>query len=74
MNVQDEAHATDEVDITLERSPFEPERKSYRVVAENGLFKRGQQHDPGQLVELDEKTAAAFLVAGDIEEVPTDEN
>lgn len=60
-------------DAKIERSPFTPERRPYRVTAENGLFKRGKRYDHGDFVDLDEKTAAAFIEAGEVEEV-SDEN
>lgn len=45
------------------------ERREYRVTAEAGLFKNGEQINRGGTVELDEHTAGNFLATGDIEEV-----
>lgn len=44
-----------------------PERKTYTVISESGLYKNGVQVDKGQSIELDVKTASAFIEAGDIE-------
>lgn len=44
-----------------------PERKTYKVTAENGLFKNGQQYNMGDKIELDEKTAQNFMEIGEVE-------
>lgn len=66
---KDTANAQDEVEITQDTPDETPERKVYKVVSENGLFKNGKQYDAGAEIELDDKTAANFIAAGDIEEL-----
>lgn len=64
--LDDEAKAKDAAEITVDRS-FQPKRKTYRVTAVGGLFKNGQQIDPGNTVELDDRTAAGFLALDEVE-------
>lgn len=45
-------------------------RQTYVVAAESGIFKRGEQINKGEHVELDAHTAAQFIASGDIEEAP----
>lgn len=51
----------------------ETPKKKYKVVAESGLFKNGVQYDKDSVLtvgdELPQTAVAAFLEAGDIEEV-----
>lgn len=42
------------------------ERHPYRVISEVGLFKNGKQLNEGDIVQLDAKTAAAFMAVGDV--------
>lgn len=67
--MKDSQNVSDEIVDTTVSQEDAPERKEYRVVSENGLFKRGEQYDEGSIIELDKKTAANFLEAGDIEEL-----
>ncbi len=43
--------------------------RTYRVISEAGLFKRGQEFPKGSTIELHPDTGAAFIEAGDVEEV-----
>lgn len=45
-----------------------PAKKAYTVIAKAGLFKNGQEYKTGDTIELDAKTAANFIAAGDIED------
>lgn len=65
--VEDQAQTNDEITTEVAESPFILPRKSYTVISEHGLFKNGKEIAKGETVELDEKTAAAFIEAGDIE-------
>lgn len=47
----------------------ETNKKIYEVLSESGLLKNGKQINKGEQVELDPKTAANFITAGDIKEV-----
>lgn len=72
--MEDQSKASDTLESKIESNPFTPVRKSYRVVAEAGLTKRGMQYPVGSSIDLDEKTAANFIATGDIapiEEVQT---
>lgn len=44
-------------------------RKPYKVLAETGLFKNGNQYNQGATIELDDKTAANFIAVGEIEPI-----
>lgn len=63
VEIHDGATVDDEVAAGDE--PLGPPRSAYTVV--NPLFKNGRSYEPGETVELDERTAANFLAAGDIE-------
>lgn len=43
-------------------------KKEYTVVSDDGLFKNGKNYKKDSKVELDAKTAAAFIANGDIKE------
>lgn len=44
-----------------------PYRENYEVV--NPIFKRGQEWEPGDHIDLDPATAARFIETGDIKEI-----
>lgn len=64
---QDNISSTDQPQATT-AAGSNPDRKEYKVVSKNGLFKRGKEYPKGSPIELDEQTAKNFLAAGDIEE------
>lgn len=43
-----------------------PERKTYVVTAEDGLFKSGKKYKKGDEIELDELTAKNFKELGEV--------
>lgn len=55
------------VEVTPDPNAGVP-KKSYRVIAEAGLFKRGRQWEKGEIIELDEVTANGFKALGEIED------
>ena len=65
LNISDTAGAADQMGGA---APTEVTRKPYLVTAESGVFKRGLHHPKGSLVELDAKTAATAIEAGDVAE------
>ena len=73
-NLDDKAKSKDGAEITAENTAFTPVRKKYRVTAIGGLFKNGQQIDEGGIVELDQKTAAAFAALNEVEIIPGQED
>lgn len=44
------------------------EIKTYRVIAEDGLFKRGKLFEQGDEIELEEKTGERFKELGEVED------
>jgi hypothetical protein len=58
--------SADEVTAEVTEDPGPP-RRDYEVV--NELFKRERTWAPGEVIDLDERTAAAFLETGDIKEI-----
>jgi hypothetical protein len=46
-----------------------PVLHEYEVICESGLFKKGKQYHKGEKILLPEKTAAAFVAAGDIKKL-----
>jgi len=63
------AKATDAAEITVDTDPTTPTRKTYKVLAEAGLFKNGNNVPKDSTIELDQRTADGFLALNDIEEV-----
>lgn len=57
----------DEVVIRLKRNVPQPVRQDYVVSAAAGLFKRGKHYAPGDVIQLDTKTAERFMEVGDID-------
>lgn len=66
--MKEKLNTTDSIEAEVETTPEAPARKPYKVISKAGLFKNGVQYDEGSTVELDEKTAKAFIEAGDIED------
>ena len=63
----DNIDAADAGTLEVERDVTQPPRKTYIVTSESGLFKNGKQYEPGDEIELDEKTAANFLALEEVE-------
>lgn len=59
----------EEVNIRHIKNAGIPDRKTYRVTTETGLFKNGTQYNQGDQIELDELTAANFKELGEVEDV-----
>lgn len=66
--MEDKSSLTDHIDTNLTEGVGTSQKKKYEVISENGLFKNGNQINKGESIELDEKTAANFIAAGDIKE------
>lgn len=74
-------HVDGDLQFKLTKNAGEVERQSYRVtdkaarasteesVGSEGIFKNGQIFAPGDLIELDEQSAANYKVLGEVEDV-----
>lgn len=67
--MQDEIAMQDEVTINKETAEVAPNRTTYVVTAEAGLFKNGRQYDKGEQIELDPATAERFKTLGEVADV-----